>query len=141
MSDLTFSPDGSRVAAGTLGGIVHVVDIAAGASTMLGSDLGGRALAWSPDGATLAIGVEDGATRLFDAATGDVTVTLPDAGGAVEILEATADGRSLAVASDDGVLRLHLVQLDEQITLVPGRAHGFTDEECRTYVHLTSCSG
>jgi hypothetical protein len=67
---------------------------------------------------------------------------MPDAGGPIVALAFTEDGSRLAVASADGVVRLHMIDLEDQIELAQERlSRELTDEECQRYPSVSSCSG
>lgn len=64
------------------------------------------ALDWSADGACLAAGMSDGTVRLWDARTFTLMQEVPATGTEVTALRLSPDGRSLAVATQDGRVRV-----------------------------------
>ncbi len=76
-TSLTWSPDGTRLAAGSVSGQVAIYDAAAGKAQHLlekAHEDGCDAVAWRPDGAALATAGRDGKWKLWDAAEGKVLV-------------------------------------------------------------------
>jgi len=138
LSDFDFSPDGTRFA--TAGISIHVWDVETTESVTLGTGLGrANALAWSPDSRYLATGWDDGTVRIWDVDEEQV-ITMPRASAAIVDVAFTLVGNRLAIASANGVVSLHVLDLEELIELARDRVlRGFTDEECQTYLHVTSC--
>jgi len=74
-TSLAWSPDGTRLAVGSVSGQVAIYDAAAGKALHLlkqAHEDGCDAVAWRPDGAALATAGRDGKWKLWDAATGKV---------------------------------------------------------------------
>jgi len=106
---LAWSPDGARLATGSLFGIVRIWDVAS-AQRLVQVRLQGASaegVSWSPDGRLLAVAAGSQGTKLLDASTGEELYTLP---GSAESeawdVAFSPDGRSLATASRDGVARV-----------------------------------
>lgn len=76
-------------------------------------------LAFSPDGATLAVGFADG-VRLLEGETGQELARLPDGGGGISALVWSPDGRRIAGARYDGVLRLWEVTNGKRLRTLRG---------------------
>src|SRR5207248_701774 len=76
LTSVAFSPDGRKVAAGTL--IIKVWDTASGAElqTLKGHRGTVLCLAFSPDGERIISGSSDHTARVWNAATGDEILTL-----------------------------------------------------------------
>lgn len=76
VNDLTYSPDGTRVAIGDTTGALHVWDAATGevvfqvASPLAGATV--LSLAYAPDGQSIAVSRYSGGLSLYNAETGDV---------------------------------------------------------------------
>jgi hypothetical protein len=50
------------------------------------------------------------------------------------------DGRYVVTAGEDGMVRVFIVAVEDLMELARSRlSRGFTQEECRTYLHLPSC--
>jgi WD40 repeat protein len=110
--DLTWSPDGSALAAASAAGPVTLFAAGGGVQHELpGHAAGTNAIAW---GARLATGGQDGAVKFWDAASGQHTGTAalgrgwveylswrPDTGGAAPLV-AAAMGRKLVLLNADG---------------------------------------
>jgi WD40 repeat protein len=110
------------------------VDVLAAASGSV------RALAFSPNSRLLAIGNESGDVQIWDVRSRRQVASIRGTHGALVQLAFTPDGSRLAVATDDGSVTLSVVSLDEQIELARQRlVRGFTDGECRQYLHLETC--
>lgn len=101
-------PDGSHVAAGSLGGDAVIVDALDGQVTakLVAHPMGVLAAAWSPDGSVLATGGQDGVVRLSTADGG--VVAEHTLGGWVERLAWSPHGVLAAAAGRV----LHLVRAD-----------------------------
>lgn len=131
------SPDGERIAAGSL----------AGDAVLLGSDgsligklrehpMGVLTSDWSPDGSRLAIGGQDGTVHVYDAA-GEPIGSVAGTGWIASLswspdgsLLAAADGKHLVIVDADGRLVQRYPQVSSTITAVAwtpsGRRVGVT---------------
>jgi WD40 repeat protein len=120
-SAVAFSPDGTRLAAGTAAGDTPgtggVWDVETGRllSSVCGHDI--EALRFTPDGKHVLLGLHDGGVVLWDPALKDeasappATTTLVDGreGGQMWDLDVRPDGRELAIAAGpEGLLRFEL---------------------------------
>jgi len=77
VTQVAWSPDGTRLAASAVSGQAHIYDVAAGRPVHRLEPAhadGCDALAWRPDGAALATAGRDGRWRLWDSATGQPLV-------------------------------------------------------------------
>jgi WD40 repeat protein len=76
---LAFSPDDGRLAVGTYGGVLSVLDVASGRVLVeRQTDIAAvTALLWSADGRTLYEGGQDGVLRLLDPQTLDAAAEIP----------------------------------------------------------------
>lgn len=92
------------------------------------------------DGATIATGHVDGSTRLWDAASGVQQLSLVGADAGVAGLAFNREGTMLVTSSRDGVVRVWALEVDDLVAIAQERlTRGFTDEECRQYLHVASC--
>lgn len=100
--DLTFSPDGKRLAASMGDNVVHIWDTASGLPVLTYPESHRTVLdsiAYSPDGRQAATGGRDGVVRLWDLATAKEVGKLDFSDGltsGVEALAFSADGRTIA---------------------------------------------
>jgi WD40 repeat protein len=159
---LAFSPDGRRLATGSLDGGLKMWEARTGRQLdSLTGNLGQVLdLAFSPDGASLATTSSDGTVRLWDVGTGRQTLTL--AGGvAGEVgaeskfcfrtlkvaylgvggkLAFSPDGTRLAYTAADGTVRVLALDIDDLIELARSRlTRSWTQDECETYLHRDTC--
>ncbi|MFD9370565.1 WD40 repeat domain-containing protein [Streptomyces sp. NPDC060020] len=107
---MAFSPDGSVLATGDIGGGVRLWDLTARpphSRQVLAHTGAVHDLAFSPDGRLLAGAASDGTAQLWDAHTAESAVGLPLTGhsGAVRGVAFSPDGSLLATAGDDGTVR------------------------------------
>jgi WD40 repeat protein len=159
---LAFSPDGRRLATGSLNGSLGVWEARTGHQLdSLTGNLGQVLdLAVSPDGASLATSSSDGTVRLWDLGTGRQKLTLAS-GVAGEVgdeskfcfrtlhmaylgvggkLAFSPDGTRLAYTAADGTVRVLALDIDDLIDLARSRlTRSWTQEECETYLHRETC--
>ena len=113
---VSFSPDGTLLAIGTVSGIVQLLDVATGEIiAMLDAhtdDL--KSVSFSPDGMLLASGSYDGTVRLWDVATREIIATLQGHTQRVNTVSFSPDGRLLATGAADGI-KLWDVNTNENI--------------------------
>jgi WD40 repeat protein len=126
VTSVTWSPDGTRLAAGLVDATARVWDIATGQvlATYKGHSGAVLAVAWSPDGRSLASGGDDGTARVWDARTG---ATLRVYRGHVRPITALAwspDGRSVASGSLDGTARVWEAATGRDVAVYRGHKAG-----------------
>jgi WD40 repeat protein len=102
------SPDGKRVATGSLYGAVQVWDLVSGQLAAPPLESGGQiyALAWSPDGSRLATASGNHAARVWDAVTGQPVTPPLEHPQPVSAVAWSPDGKRLASGSVDGIARV-----------------------------------
>jgi WD40 repeat protein/DNA-binding SARP family transcriptional activator len=139
---VAFSRDGRRLVGIQADHTVMVWDVATGKQqlTLLGQAGSIFDVTFSPDGARLATAGEDGTVRLWDSQAGTQLATVTQAGVPVQGVVFSPDGRLLASLAEDGTVRIDVVPIDDLIALASQRVtRGFTDDECRRYLHLDRC--
>ena len=102
---LAFSPDGQRLAVGTFGGVLTVLDSTSGAVRVEKrvDEAAIGALRWSADGEVLYEGGQDGVLRFFDPSNAEVLEEVPlTPGFALSDIAEVPEGDLLAVASEAG---------------------------------------
>jgi WD40 repeat protein len=159
---LAFSPDGRRLATGSLDGGLTVWEARTGRQLdALTGNLGQvMDLAFAPDGASLATSSSDGTLRLWEVGTGRHTLTIAN-GVAGEVgaeskfcfrtlqvarlgvggkLAFSPDGTRLAYTAADATVRVLALDIDDLIHLARSRlTRSWTQEECETYLHRETC--
>src|SRR5574341_915918 len=102
MNGLAFSPDGSRLAAGSSDSTLSIWDVATGENlnTLSGHSAEVWGVDWSPDGRQIASGGQDGQAIIWDARSGEQQQVLKGRAFAVFGVEWSADGSRLLVADD-----------------------------------------
>jgi DNA-binding SARP family transcriptional activator/WD40 repeat protein len=96
--------------------------------------------AFSQDGMRVATGSFDGTTRVWNVASGEAVFTSPVESIAVEGVAFSEDGSRVAVIYSDGRIIVHAIALGDVIEIARARVtRGFTNEECRTYLHVSTC--
>jgi WD40 repeat protein len=105
---LAFSPDGSRIGVGSLGGTASVSDARTGRTllTLRGHTGEIQAIAYSADGARIATAGSDGTTRIWDVADGRNLLSVQAGTAAVDAVAFSPDGTRVATASADGGVRI-----------------------------------
>ncbi len=123
--------------------IVEIWDATTGKQLMTeATPANGAALQFSPDGTHFATGDYDGAVRLWNAKTGTQDVVLQASPTPLTSLAFSPDGRRIASIDEDGLVRVWALDLDDLVALAEHRlTRGFSDDECRQYLHLDGCQG
>lgn len=93
----------------------------------------------------------DGTVRLWEINLSDEVremnsheekVLLTDQPLPLEGIDFSPDGRYVVTAGDDGMVRVFAVAVEDLINLARSRlSRGFNEDECQTYLHLSTCEG
>jgi WD40 repeat protein/DNA-binding SARP family transcriptional activator len=141
---VAFSAEGKRLAVGNQFGRVQIWDIGTGRNegTLTGNLAAVWDLAYSPGGRLLATASDDGTVRLWDVQSERelYTVGTTDGGGEWFDIAFSPDGTRLAATSADGTIKVYVLPIDDLLSIARSRPHrGFTQQECRQYLHLETC--
>jgi WD40 repeat protein/serine/threonine protein kinase len=137
---VAFSPNGERLAAGTLvwqkqgqeklihGARVYVWDAASGSLLRALERQGGviHCVAFSPDCRRLASGGSDETVKVWDAETGRLLAQHPEHTGTVNGLAFSPDGQYLASASSDKTVRLWDANTGRELHILQGHSAAVT---------------
>jgi len=116
--DFAWSPDGKKIAAGSLKGTVPIWDIASKTAVRLSGHTGAVfKVAWSPDGKYVASYSGDGTVRIWDVTNGQPVQVLPVSG---QGLAWSPDSRQLAV-SLRGPMTIWDVATGQLVTTIDSR--------------------
>ena len=142
--DITFSPDGVRIATASQDGTVKIWDAASGKEiiTLRGHGSEIQSVVFSTDGKWIATGSGDNSAKIWDAISGKEMLTLAGSLGGVNgvAFRPGVSEPTLAVASTDGIVRVYLLSIDRVIALAKTRlTRSFRPDECSKYLHLAAC--
>jgi WD40 repeat protein len=129
------------VVTASIDGTARVWDVATGdIQATFHHDTGVTDVAVSPNSTDVATAAQDGTSRLWDLATGRQVLALHGHNAPVRNVTFSPDGRLLASSSFDGTVALNLLPIEEFVELAYSRlTRGFTDDECRRYLHVEHC--
>lgn len=104
---LSWSPDGKKLASGSLDTTVRVWNVAAQQTILIypGHRQGVEAVAWSQNAGLIASGGRDDLVRIWDSTTGENQIITPGLGSEVSSLAWTVDGASVLVGTLGSGLR------------------------------------
>ena len=137
------SPDGRIL--GVIGGPARNIVFLRDSSTLASLDrlehrMGILGVGFSPDGTRIATVSTDGAARVWDARSGELIFTSLDEPTDLDEAWFVGDGSKIALLYSDGRLLVHSIAFEDVIEIARDRlTRGFTDEECRTYLHVPRC--
>ncbi len=137
-----FSEDGGRLLTALGDGTARIWDVGSQEELVRLEGHSGVVLdaRFSPDESFVATAGEDTTVRLWDVSSGEEVLKLTGAAFSVNEVAFSPDGRRLVAASGDGLSIVYILQLNELMDLARERlTRGFTEEECRTYLHLDAC--
>jgi WD40 repeat protein len=119
---VAFSPDGARIASGSLDTTVRVWDAAAGRQTLYlcGHTAAVTRLAFSPDGTRLVSGSKDKTASIWDAADGRQLGRLCGHEGEVTAVAFSPDGKRIASGSESGTIRVWDTSTSELLVRLRG---------------------
>lgn len=100
---VSWSPNGERIASGTMNATIHIWDVATGENLMefVGHGAPIHDVAWSPDGASIASGSEDGSVKVWDAETGVLQTNLSRHAYGIRSIAWSPDGTRIASGGED----------------------------------------
>jgi len=140
--NLAFDPTGDRLVTDRLlGSVLDVWDTETGErlTTLTGHTGKVQDVTFSRDGSKVATASEDGTARVWDPATGEQLQVLRD-NGTVAAVAFNPDGSKLASLNYDGIARVWALDLDDLIAIAEDRlTRGFSEDECRQYLHHNPC--
>jgi WD40 repeat protein len=119
INELAFSEDGKYLAAGCSDHSVALFDVRARRpmTERRRSDLNAKPIVWIPGTHVLAIGSVESVVHFWDINSGEVKVLKPEAGN-TWALAASPDGKTLAIGTQDGFIKLiHVRTMREMATL------------------------
>ncbi len=145
--DIAFSPDGGRLATGSLDTTAKVWDLSTGEELFtLGHTSSALSPVFSPDGNRLAVNQGDGSLYLWDVDPGSPTAgqLLFRFSGLDEYATFNGfspDGRLAFVGSYFGEkIRLYVLPVEDLVSLASSRlTRWWTQEECLKYLHAETC--
>lgn len=109
VAQVSFSPDGTRLAVALTSGVATIMDRAMLVPLLhlVGHSERVSDIAWSGDGTRVITGSDDGSVRLWDSCDGRQVLRLDGAGKAVTSVASSSDGSVLFVASGEAMVRVY----------------------------------
>jgi WD40 repeat protein len=134
-----FDADGSRIAIGTADTTIWDVRTESLLLTLPSSQYEPNDIAFSPDGSLLAEGDPDGTVRVFDTSSGEEVLALLGHDSVDQV--AFSPDASMLATQGDGIVRIWALDIDDLLEIARRNVtRSLTDEECRQYLHVESCS-
>jgi WD40 repeat protein len=142
LQPVRFTPDGRYVVGGSATNRVVIVDTGTWRpiASLVGLKGAIKDLDVSPGGTKIASADFSGLVRIWDLRSGKPLQDLPFGDVPIENVE-FLDNRHLLVAPATGPdVQIVTLDIDELIRIARSRlTRGFTQEECRTYLHVDTC--
>ncbi|HTU25276.1 MAG TPA: hypothetical protein VMF30_07765, partial [Pirellulales bacterium] len=120
--DLSFSPDGTRIASASMDRSARVWDVTTGQQllTLRGHNDIVTGVRFSPSGKEIATASVDGTLRTWDAATGSERLTFRGHAQPIYSVDFDPKGEHIATTSDDGTIRIWNSAEEQQYRTSPG---------------------
>jgi WD40 repeat protein len=136
-----FDPAGERVAIASAFGPPQIWDLESGRMLELsGQTPRIQSIRFSPDGSDVAAAGADGTVLLWDAASGSQRLVLDGQGAVIYYVAFSPDGSKLVTGDGNGTVRIWALDLDDLIDIARSEVtRGFTEAECRQYLHQETC--
>jgi WD40 repeat protein len=98
-------------------------------------------LAFSADGSLVATGAADAVVRIWDARSGALLRSLRGHPAGVASVSFNDDASLLASYGVEGTIRVWALDVDDLVDVAHRRlTRGFTEDECRQFLHVASCA-
>ena len=122
--NVTFSPDGTRLAVASIIGIwIYDAQTGEELDLLIGHTDSVLSVSFSPDGKTIASGSWDNTIRLWDVDTGDLIRNLIGHTDSVLSVSFSPDGKTIASGSEDNTIRLWDVSTGDLIRNLTGHTN------------------